>query len=210
MKNSHSNIYGLWVKSVLKTMLFIVLFCQGIGLSYAHHVLGRPAYSLNEDSNTPPSMNLETQVGDYFVTAMVYPAFPRPNESGRINLYATHVDSGEPLNAGVSFKVREDSWFSHHTENLGAQVLDDNVYRQAFAFNHEGDYIITAEFQADGERYEIDFPLRVGEPLGIGPLGLLVTVIVIMLIAVTFIKRKRLLRIRLQAARKKKQSSHLG
>ena len=210
MKNSHSNSYGLWVKSVLKTMLFIVLFCQGIGLSYAHHVLGRPAYSLNEDSNTPPSMNLETQVGDYFVTAMVYPAFPRPNESGRINLYATHVDSGEPLNAGVSFKVREDSWFSHHTENLGAQVLDDNVYRQAFAFNHEGDYIITAEFQADGERYEIDFPLRVGEPLGIGPLGLLVTVIVIMLIAVTFIKRKRLLRIRLQAARDEKQSSHSG
>ena len=210
MKNSHSNNYGLWVKSVLKTMLFIVLFCQGIGLSYAHHVLGRPAYSLNEDSNTPQSMNLETQVGDYFVTAMVYPAFPRPNESGRINLYATHVDSGEPLNAGVSFKVREDSWFSHHTENLGAQVLDDNVYSQAFAFNHEGDYIITAEFQADGERYEIDFPLRVGEPLGIGPLGLLVTVIVIMLIAVTFIKRKRLLRIRLQAARNEKQSSHSG
>ena len=210
MKNSHSNSYGLWVKSVLKTMLFIVLFCQGIGLSYAHHVLGRPAYSLNEDSNTPPSMNLETQVGDYFVTAMVYPAFPRPNESGRINLYATHVDSGEPLNAGVSFKVREDSWFSHHTENLGAQVLDDNVYRQAFVFNHEGDYIITAEFQADGERYEIDFPLRVGEPLGIGPLGLLVTVVVIMLIAVSFIKRKRLLRIRLQAARNEKQSGHLG
>lgn len=210
MKNSHSNIYGLWVKSALKTMLFIVLFCQGIGLSYAHHVLGRPAYSLNEDSNTPPSMNLETQVGDYFVTAMVYPAFPRPNESGRINFYATHVDSGEPLNAGVSFKVRGDSWFSHHTENLGAQVLDDNVYRQAFVFNHEGDYIITAEFQADGERYEIDFPLRVGEPLSIGPLGLFVTVIVIMLIAVSFIKRKRLLRIRLQAARNEKQSSHLG
>ena len=210
MKNSHSNSYGLWVKSVLKTMLFIVLFCQGIGLSYAHHVLGRPAYSLNEDSNTPPSMNLETQVGDYFVTAMVYPAFPRPNESGRINLYATHVDSGEPLNAGVSFKVREDSWFSHHTENLGAQVLDDNVYRQAFVFNHEGDYIITAEFQADGERYEIDFPLRVGEPLGIGPLGLIVAVIVIILIAVSFIKRKRLLRIRLQAARNEKQGDHLG
>ena len=210
MKNSHSNIDGLWVKRLLKMMLIIVLFYQGIGLSYAHHVLGRPAYSLNEDSNTPPSMNLETRVGDYFVTAMVYPAFPRPNESGRINLYATHVDSGEPLIAGVAFKVREDSWFSHHTENLGAQVLDDNVYRQAFVFNHEGDYIITAEFQADGERYQIDFPLRVGEPLAIGPLGLIVAVIVILLIAVTFIKRKRLLRIKLQAARDESKSTVPG
>jgi hypothetical protein len=120
------------------------------------------------------------------------------------------VDSGEPLNAGVAFKVRENSWFSQHTENLGAQVLDDNVYRQAFVFNHEGDYIITAEFQADGERYQIDFPLRVGEPLAIGPLGLIVAVIVILLIAVTFIKRKRLLRIRLQAARDENKSTAPG
>ena len=210
MKIPHKNNYRLFVKSALKTVLLIMLFYQSVGLSYAHHVLGRPAYSLNEDSNTPPSMNLETQVGSYFVTAMVYPAFPRPNESGRINFYATQVDSGEPLNAGVAFKVRADSWFSHHTENLGAQVIDDNVYRQAFVFNHEGDYIITAEFQADGERYEIDFPLRVGEPLAIGPLGLIVAVIVILLIAVTFIKRKRLLRIRLQAARDESKSTVPG
>jgi hypothetical protein len=155
-------------------------------------------------------MNLETRVGDYFVTAMVYPAFPRPNESGRINLYATHVDSGEPLNTGIAFKVREDSWFSHHTENLGAQVIDDNVYRQAFAFNHEGDYIITAEFQAGGEHYQIDFPLRVGEPVVIGPMGIIVAVIGLMLLAGTLIKRKRLLRLRLQAARDEKQGSHPG
>ncbi len=205
MKNANRNTHGL-----LRTLLFIILFCQGIGLSQAHHVLGRPSYSLNEDSNTPPSMNLETQVGDYFITAMVYPAFPKPQEPGRINLYATHVDSGKPLNTGVSFEVREDSWFSHHTETLGAQVLDDNVYRQAFSFNHEGDYIITAEFQADGERYQIDFPLRVGEPLAIGPIGIIVAVIVVMLIAVSLIKRKRLLRIRLQAARNEKKGSHGG
>jgi hypothetical protein len=207
MKNSHKNSYSLMVKNALKAALLIVFCYQGIGLSYAHHVLGRPAYSLNEDSNTPPSMNLETRVGDYFVTAMVYPAFPRPNESGRINLYATHVDSGEPLNTGIAFKVREDSWFSHHTENLGAQVIDDNVYRQAFAFNHEGDYIITAEFQAGGEHYQIDFPLRVGEPVVIGPMGIIVAVIGLMLLAATLIKRKRLLRLRLQAARDEKQAS---
>jgi len=127
MKIPHRHIHGLLASSIPRMALFLILFCQGIGLAYAHHVLGRPAYSLNEDSNTPPSMNLETRVGDYFVTAMVYPAFPRPGESGRINLYATHVDSGKPLNTGVSFKVREDSWFSQHQETLGAQVLDDTV-----------------------------------------------------------------------------------
>lgn len=48
--------------------------------AYAHHVLGRPAYSLNEDSNTPPSMQVETQIGDYLVNMMVFPAFPKPGE----------------------------------------------------------------------------------------------------------------------------------
>jgi len=207
MKKKHGNLRRLLVNRFLRMALLAILFCQVIGLSYAHHVLGRPAYSMNEDSNTPPSMNLETRVGDYFVTAMVYPAFPRPGESGRINLYATHVNSGKPLNTGVSFKVREDSWFSQHEEALGAQVLDDNVYRQAFVFNHEGDYIITAEFEAAGERYTIDFPLRVGKPMGIGPLGIIVGAIVVMLIAVSLTRRKRLLRIRLQAARNEKQGS---
>ena len=41
----------------------------------AHHVLGRPSYSLNEDSTTPPSMQVETQIGDYYITYMVFPAF---------------------------------------------------------------------------------------------------------------------------------------
>jgi hypothetical protein len=67
--------------------LFIVSMLSAmISPAYAHHVLGRPSYSLNEDSNTPPSMQIETRIGNYFVTYMVYPAFPKPGEPGRINL----------------------------------------------------------------------------------------------------------------------------
>jgi len=106
-----------------------------IPLAEAHHVLGRPAYSLNEDSNTPPSMNIETLIGEFFVTAMVYPAFPKPEEAGRINLYVTRLGSKQPLNADIEFSVRNDGWFNSKPEQLGAQVLDDNVYRQAFRFH---------------------------------------------------------------------------
>ena len=183
------------------------LFCLlSASPAFAHHVLGRPAYSLNEDSNTPPSMNIETQIGDYFVTAMVYPAFPRPNEPGRVNLYATHIDTGEPLRTDVSFKVRDDSWFTKNEEKLGAQVLDDNVYRQGFIFSQEGDYIITAEFMSNGEPYSIDFPLRVGTPFPIGPLGGTIAVLVIVLLSVSLIQRKRLMRTRIRAARQERQA----
>jgi len=167
----------------------------------SHHVLGRPAYSLNEDSNTPPSMNIETQIGNYFVTAMVYPAFPKPNEAGRIHFYATHLDSGEPLNTDVIFKVKDNGWFSKQQEKLGAQVLDDSVYRQGFIFQQQGDYVITAEFVADNEPYTIDFPMTVGDPLPIGPLGIAVAVIILVLVTVSLAQRKRLMRAKIQSAR---------
>jgi len=177
----------------------------------AHHVLGRPAYSLNEDSNTPPSMQVETQIGNYFVTYMVYPAFPRAGEPGRINLYATHIDTGEPFTGNVTFTVRDDVWFGGaEPEVLGVQPPDDNVFRQGFVFSDDGDYIIRAEFQADGEPYLVDFPLRIGQPSPVGPLTISVVALLLVLIAANLFQRKRLQRDRIRAAHRDERASAAG
>ncbi|HCX87751.1 MAG TPA: hypothetical protein DG761_06980 [Gammaproteobacteria bacterium] len=172
--------------------------------AYAHHVLGRPSYSLNEDSNTPPSMHVETQIGGYFVTYMVFPAFPKPGEPGRINLYAKRIDSGEPLEGGVTFSVRDDSWWSSKQEQIGTQAPDDTVFRQGFVFSEPGDYIITARFVSDGEPHTIDFPLTIGEKSPFGPLGTAFGVVLAVLIGVKFIQRKRLLRAIIRDAQREK------
>jgi len=178
---------------------------------FAHHVLGRPAYSLNEDSNTPPSMQVETQIGNYFVTYMVYPAFPRAGEPGRINLYASHMDSGEPFAGEVTFTVRDDVWFGGaEPEVLGVQPQDDSVFRQGFVFNDDGSYIIRAEFQAEGEPYRVDFPLRIGQPSPVGPLTIAVIVLLVVLIAANLFQRKRMQRDRIRSARRDKRSSEEG
>ncbi len=167
----------------------------------AHHVLGRPAYSLNEDSNTPPSMQVETQIGNYFVTYMVFPAFPKAGERGRVNLYATRIDNGAAYNGEVQFKVRDDVLFGDdNSETLGSQLPDDNVYRQGFVFSNDGDYIITAEFSDGGEPYIIDFPLRIGSPASVGPIGIAVGVIVLILVGVNLVQRRRLLPAKLRNA----------
>jgi len=162
----------------------------------AHHVLGRPSYSLGEDSNTPPSMQVETQLGEYYITYMAFPAFPKPGESGRVNLYASRIDNGAPFDGKVIFKVRDDSMFSSKQERLGIQDVDDGVYRQGFIFKEAGDYIITAEFESGGEPYIIDFPLRIGDPFPIGPLGISIFVIAFVLITVNITQRKRLARVK--------------
>lgn len=162
----------------------------------AHHVLGRPSYSLGEDSNTPPSMEVETQIGEYYVTYMVFPAFPRPNEAGRVNVYATRIDDGTPFEGEITFTVRDDSWFSQNEETLGTQPPDDNVYRQGFVFKEDGDYIISARFEADGAPYIIDFPLRIGSPPPVGPLGLAFAALALLLITVNVLQRRRLGRLK--------------
>lgn len=168
--------------------------------AWAHHVLGRPAYALNDDSNTPPALQLEVQIGDYFVTSMVFPAFPKAGKPARVSLYARHLDNGEPYAGEVRFLVRDDKWFADEPELLGVQPPVDHVFRQGMVFSVDGNYIISAEFEAHGEPYVIDFPLRIGAPAPIGPLGLALGTIVMVLVGVNVIQRRRLLgaRIRLE------------
>ena len=167
----------------------------------AHHVLGRPSYSLNEDSTTPPSMQVETQIGDYYVTYMVFPAFPSPNQPGRVNLYASRIDDGRPFDGEVAFKVRDDSLFNDDEELLGVQLPDDNVFRQGFEFREAGNFIVRAEFESGGEPYQIDFPLQIGEPARWGPLGLTVAAIMMLLITVNFVQRNRLISDKIRSGR---------
>lgn len=173
--------------------LFVLVYAAPLA---AHHVLGRPSYSLGEDSNTPPSMQVETQIGDYYVTYMVFPAFPQPGDQGRVNLYATRIDNGESFAGEVTFLVRDDSWFSSEQETLGRQSPDDAVFRQGFVFKESGDYIITAQFFAQGEPYQIDFPLRIGDSASLGPIGIAVALIALLLIVVNVVQRKRMQRLK--------------
>lgn len=194
LQNKMNRIGILHGLSVL--VLFCILSCFNVPDTYAHHVLGRPSYSLGEDSNTPPSMQVETQIGEYYVTYMAFPAFPKPNEPGRVNLYTTRIDTGKSFEGKVTFKVKDDSWFSSKIETIGTQEADDAVFRQGFIISEAGNYIIRAEFEAGGEPYVIDFPLQIGDPLPVGPLGISVLLVFLILISVNITQRRRLQRLK--------------
>jgi len=165
--------------------------------SFAHHVLGRPSYSLGEDSNTPPSMQIETQIGDFYITYMAFPAFPKIGDSGRVNLYVKRIDDGTTYDGAVTFKVSDDNlFFDSSIEILGVQKIDDGVYRQGFVFNEEGQFLITAEFESAGQPYIIDFPLQIGKPFPIGPIGFSIFCIALVLIMVNIVQRKKLSRLK--------------
>ncbi len=169
--------------------------------AWAHHILGRPAYSLNEDSNTPPSMEVEAQVGDYDIRYMIFPAFPQPGKPGRINLYLRRLDDGSPYEGEVTFTVRDDGWFSKGKEELlGTQREDERVFRQGFVISEPGDYIVTARFEAGGEPYIIDFPLRIGEVSRVTPLLLAAGALLLFLGGISILQRRRLQREKIRLA----------
>jgi hypothetical protein len=143
-------------------------------------------------------MQVDIQMGDYFITYMVFPAFPKPNEPGRINLYAKRIDNDKPFTGKISFTVRDDSWFSNNEERIGVQTVDDNVFRQRFLFRKPGAYIITAEFNDGGMPYIVDFPLQIGPPSRIGIIGAVVGLTVGLLVIVNIIQRRRLTRMKVR------------
>jgi hypothetical protein len=197
----------------MKRLVPVVLLAASCWLALAdfavaHHVLGRPSYSLGEDSNTPSSLQAEIRIGDYDVTYMLFPAFPKPEAPGRINLYVTRIDDGSLYAGEVAFTVRDDSWLSWiglggDEAGIGIQSLDDGVFRQAFSFHQTGDYIISAAFDADGERHVVDFPLRVGPPSTVGPIGIAVALLAIVLLSVTLIQRRRTMTGKIRSARER-------
>ncbi len=206
IKIQFKKISGKSIFLLLTISLFFNILL--ISSAIAHHVLGRPSYSLNEDSNTPPSMQVETQIGDFYITYMVYPAFPKPGEKGRVNLYASRIDNGDTLSEEVTFKVRDnlpffEQWFGQAKEEiLGTQNVYDGVYRQGFLFKEKGDYIVTAEFKSNNEPYVIDFPLQIGETHSIAPVGIALITIVFTLLGVNIFQRRKLMQAKIQNTRK--------
>ncbi len=183
------------ISTITAVALGSVLWLVMVQATAAHHILGRPAYGLNEDSNTPSSIQGEEVIGDYLITFMVFPAFPKPGEPGRIHFYVKPVDGGAPFQGKVAFKVREESAISWLTGGdpveLGVQPADDNVFRQRFQFHEAGDYLVSAQFEAGGKPYHIEFSLRVGAPPVIGLSEILWGVLIAAIVVVSVVQRRR-------------------
>lgn len=195
-------------RSVVRQACLVLVLASAMWAmpSQAHHILGRPSYGLNEDSNTPPSIEVEAELGDYTIRYMAFPAFPRAGEAGRVNFYAKRSSDGRPFDGVVRFSARDDTWFGGESAPLGEQLPDDHVFRQGFRFGEDGNYLITAEFEDHGVPYRIDLPLRVGRALPVGPVGLAAGLVVVLLLGVSIVQRRRLLRGKIRSAREAARS----
>jgi len=182
-------------KDLFVTCCFMAAFALQSS-AFAHDVPGKPSHVMSDDPNAPPSLQMESQVGQYHLTLIAFPAFLTPDETGTVNLYAMRVDDGQPFFGEVTFKVRNDSLFSSREETIGTQQIHGDHYSQDFVFEENGDYIIRAEFEADGESHAVDLPLTIGTPSSLGTIGVVIAALLIALIIVNLVQRQRLQRVK--------------
>jgi hypothetical protein len=188
----------------------LLLGFDGIKPAAAHHVLGRPSYGLSEDSNTPPSQQLEMTSGRYFAIFMVFPAFPQPEEPARVNLYLSRLDDGQSYDGEVAFFITKDGWFKGEEDPLGVQAEDDKVYRQSFIVSEPGNYVIIARFESAGEQHVLEFPTRIGDTASSGAAAIAAGGVILVLVVVTLLQRQRLIRAKISSARDEARSDVAG
>ncbi|MFP6705147.1 MAG: hypothetical protein VCE75_03750 [Alphaproteobacteria bacterium] len=185
-------------RQFIRCGLTAVLILQMTGIAAAHHILGRSASGLSEDSNTPSSLQEEIQIGDYLVNYMIFPAFPKPEEPGQINVTAERTDSGEAFDGKVTFAIQENAWyaalgFGSDERILGVQAPDDHVFRQRLVFPGRGEYLITIRFEDNGEPYVIQFSVHIGEAAPVSVVTMAIIALAIALVLISLIQRRRLM-----------------
>jgi len=149
---------GLPVAALLAAVLVPVL--------HAHHILGIPHYAYDESYPQAPVITYRVEAGPYLLNLTGYPGKPIPNELCQMHVYVRRTaDEGEVFPGPIQVQI-------HRDELLGEELVfgptetrfTENLHKFSPVYGEEGRYRVRLEMMLEGEPYEIDFPLIVGDP----------------------------------------------
>ena len=80
-------------------------------VAHAHHILGVPHYSYDEDYPQTPVLSYRVDAGEYDVKMTGYPGKVEPGERCSLHLYIHHKATGRLFDAPVTMTVVRDRMF---------------------------------------------------------------------------------------------------
>jgi len=134
----------------------------------AHHIMGIPHYAYDESYPQAPVITYAVEAGPYLVKVTGYPGKPGPGELAQVHAYVVRTDDPAAIYSGpIEARLERDGltgpsvvWGPRSTR------FEENLHKLAPQFGDEGHYRIRLEMDLEGQPYEIDFPIVVGEPTG--------------------------------------------
>jgi hypothetical protein len=149
-----------------RSLLAAALALALAGLATAHHILGIPHYAYDESYPQAPVITYAVEAGPYLIKVTGYPGRPAPHELAQVHAYVVRRDDPASIYAeAIAARLERDGL-------LGPSVVwgptttrfESNLHKLSPQFGAEGRYRLRLEMQLEGQPYEIDFPLVVGEP----------------------------------------------
>ena len=132
----------------------------------AHHILGIPHYAYDESYPQAPVITYAVVAGPYVLKVTGYPGKPAPFERSEIHAYVfRESDESDVYSGPIHARLERDSL-------MGPEVVwgpidtrfEENLHKLTPTFGDEGNYRVRFELELEGQPYEIDFPMVVGDP----------------------------------------------
>lgn len=166
-----------------------------------HHILGVPHYAYDEAYPQAPVITYAVAAGPYTVKVTGYPGRPVPHELTEVHAYVHRADDEADVFSGpIAVRVERDGLLGPEVAwGPSATRFEENLHKASPVFEDEGRYRIRLEMELEGQPYEIDFPIVVGDPTHpVADLLIWVGGLVFLVVAVRAVKikleRKRALR----------------
>ncbi|MHC4516318.1 MAG: hypothetical protein ACYS5W_21825 [Planctomycetota bacterium] len=177
-------------------LLMLTLACVALlaDRPAAHHIMGIPHYAYSKNYPQAPVITYKVAAGPYVVEMTGYPGKPVPDELTQMHAYVYNK-----ANKATVFPGPIDAWVWRN--NLGEKEVvfgpvktrfTEKLHKFSPVYKQPGKYIVRLEMQLEGQPYEIDLPIVVGDPPNalLGLLGWLAAV-AFLVIVVRAIKIKR-------------------
>jgi hypothetical protein len=128
--------------------------------------MGIPHYAYDESYPQAPVITYAVQAGPYVVKVTGYPGKPAPGELASVHAYVVRADgSGERYTGPLEARIERDGLFGPEVVWGPAEArYEENLHKLSPTFEEEGSYRIRLELELEGQPYEIDFPIVVGDP----------------------------------------------
>ncbi len=131
----------------------------------AHHILGIPHYSYDEQYPQAPVITYLVDAGPLEVRMTGYPGKPEPGERCALNVYIQRKDDGSLFEGKVTGSALRKNFVKDSVVYGPVEAeLEDAVYKFYPHFEHEANYLFRVEFETEDAPWIIDLPMVAGEP----------------------------------------------
>ena len=152
------------VTSRLPMAVFLVFLLAPV--LYAHHILGIPHYAYDEEYPQAPVITYKVEAGPYLLNLTGYPGKPVPGELSQMHVYIRRTAQETDVFPGpIQVEIHREMFLGEKCIFKPTETrFDENLHKFSPVYEEEGRYRVRLEMRLEGEPYEIDFPMIVGDP----------------------------------------------